>query len=62
MRCKVVEAVRQPQQQLARPLAQDGHVVKLLLQRQVLFQLDVERRAGEEVGQEEAEEAVPVHA
>src|SRR5437870_11610535 len=56
-----IEAVRQPPPEAAWPLAQDDHVENLLLLRQILLQLDLKRRAGEEVGQEEAEESVPVN-
>src|SRR5438128_6083573 len=43
-------------------LAQDDHIEKLLLDRQVFFKLDDEWRAGEKVRQEQAKKTVPIHA
>ena len=40
--------------------ADDDHVEKLLLDRQVALDLDHEWGAGEEVGEQQAEQAVPV--
>src|SRR5260370_30267752 len=59
---QLVEAVGQPSRELSLSLTEDDHVENLLLRRQILFELDVKRRAGEKVGQEQAEEPVPVHA
>jgi hypothetical protein len=38
----------------------DHHIEQLLLYREVALDLDDERRAAEEVGQEQAEQTVPV--
>jgi hypothetical protein len=42
--------------------ADDHHVEQLLLDRQVPLDLDLERRAGEEVGEQETEQTVPGRA
>src|SRR5438552_2808793 len=62
MGCQVIQAIGQASGEPSLAFAENHYVEKLLLHRQVFLQLDDERRPGEEVAQEQAEETMPVHA
>ena len=61
VRRQLFQALRQRPGEGAGVFAQDDDIEQLLLEREVLFQLDDERRAAEEVGQDQAKEAMPIH-
>jgi hypothetical protein len=60
VRSQPFQAIGQSTGEAAAAAADDQHVEQLLLHRQVTLDIDHEGRAGEEVGQEQPEESVPV--
>jgi hypothetical protein len=60
VRPQALQPVGQPADKAPPAPPHDHHAEQLLLHRQVALDLDAERRAGEEVGEEQAEQPVPV--
>ncbi len=60
MRSQIFEAIRQPAGEAPAAATHDQHIEQLLLNRKVALEFARKGRAAEEVGQQQAEQPVPV--